>query len=168
MGDDETIIGHTEITLADQMRAIFWSKPRLFCVGGAVVVAALLVNGAVAAYGEGMDGITIIVSLGCIFFWPALVTLSFRRLSSEQRLVTYEINADQITTRDATGAAIIIPWRVVRRVAERRSGFAINVMPTGTRWIPKRAFAANQIPLFHELIERKLRERMAPVDGVAG
>jgi hypothetical protein len=164
MGDDATIVGNTEITLSDQMRAIFWSRPRLFCIGGAVVVAALLVNGAVAAYGDGMDSIAIIVAVFCVVFWPALVFLSFRRLSKEQRLVAYEINADQITTRDATGAAIIVPWRIVRRVVERRSGFAINVMPTGTRWIPKRAFAADQIPLFHELIETKLRERTAAVD----
>ena len=126
---------------------------------------ALLVMGAVAAYGEDMESTTIIVAIACLLFWPTLVVLSFRRLSKEQRLVTYEISPDQITIRDATGAAIIVPWKVVRRVVESRSGFAIRMMPAGTRWIPKRAFAAETIPCFHELVERKRGERMARVDG---
>jgi hypothetical protein len=56
----------------------------------------------------------------------------------------------------------------VRRVRESRSGFAINLMPTGTRWIPKRAFAADAIRSLHELIERKMAERSALVDGAIG
>jgi hypothetical protein len=36
MSNDTTIVGNTEIILADQMRAIFWNAPRRFCMGGAV------------------------------------------------------------------------------------------------------------------------------------
>jgi|NGEPerStandDraft_6_1074524.scaffolds.fasta_scaffold217529_1 hypothetical protein len=150
MSNDKTIVGNTEIILADQMRAIFWSAPRRFCIGGAVVVVALLVMGAVAAHGEDMEGVTVIIAVVCLLFWPILVVLSFRRLGKEQRLVRYEIGSDQITVRDATGAAVIFPWKIVRRVLESRSGFAIRVMPAGTRWIPKRAFAADAIPCLHE------------------
>jgi hypothetical protein len=150
MSNDKTIVGNTEIILADQMRAIFWSAPRRFCIGGAVVVVALLVMGAVAAHGEDMEGVTVIIAVVCLLFWPILVALSFRRLGKEQRLVSYEIGSDQITVRDATGAAVIFPWKIVRRVLESRSGFAIRVMPAGTRWIPKRAFAADAIPCLHE------------------
>jgi hypothetical protein len=165
MSNDKTIVGNTEIILADQMRAIFWSAPRRFCIGGAVVVVALLVMGAVAAYGEDMGGVPVIIAVVCLLLWPMLVVLSFRRLGKEQRLVSYEISSDQITVRDATGAAVIFPWKIVRRVRESRSGFAINLMPTGTRWIPKRAFAADAVRSLHELIERKMAERSAPVDG---
>jgi hypothetical protein len=165
MSNDKTIVGNTEIILADQMRAIFWSAPRRFCIGGAVVVVALLVMGAVAAYGEDMGGVPVIIAVVCLLLWPILVVLSFRRLGKEQRLVSYEISSDQITVRDATGAAVIFPWKIVRRVRESRSGFAINLMPTGTRWIPKRAFAADAVRSLHELIERKMAERSAPVDG---
>ena len=165
MNNDKTIVGNTEITLADQMRTIFWSAPRRFCIGGAVVVVALLVMGAVAAYGEDIGGVPVIIAVVCLLLWPILVALSFRRLGKEQKLVTYEIGSDQITVRDATGAAVIFPWKIVRRVRESRSGFAINLMPAGTRWIPKRAFAADAIPSLHELIERKTAERNAPVDG---
>jgi hypothetical protein len=165
MSNDKTIVGNTEIILADQMRAIFWSAPRRFCIGGAVVVVALLVMGAVAAYGEDMGGVPVIIAVVCLLLWPMLVVLSFRRLGKEQRLVSYEIGSDQITVRDATGAAVIFPWKIVRRVRESRSGFAINLMPTGTRWIPKRAFAADAVRSLHELIERKMAERSAPVDG---
>jgi hypothetical protein len=80
MSNDKTIVGNTEIILADQMRAIFWSAPRRFCIGGAVVVVALLVMGAVALYGEGMETITVVVGVVCLLFWPILVVLSFRRL----------------------------------------------------------------------------------------
>jgi len=93
------------------MRAIFWSAPRRFCIGGAVVVVALLVMGAVALYGEGMETITVVVGVVCLLFWPILVVLSFRRLGKEQRLVSYEIGSDQITVRDATGAAVIFPGK---------------------------------------------------------
>lgn len=165
MSNDKAIVGNTEIILADQMRAIFWSAPRRFCIGGAVVVVALLVMGAVALYGEGMETITVVVGVVCLLFWPILVVLSFRRLGKEQRLVSYEISSDQITVRDATGAAVIFPWKIVRRVLESRSGFAIRVMPAGTRWIPKRAFAADAIPYLRELIESKMAERRAPVGG---
>jgi hypothetical protein len=161
MSSDKTIVGNTEIILVDQMRAIFWSAPRRFCIGGAVVVVALLVMGAVALYGEGMETITVVVGVVCLLFWPILVVLSFPRLGKEQRLVRYEIGSDQITVRDATGAAVIFPWKIVRRVLESRSGFAITVMPAGTRWIPKRAFAADAIPYLRELIERKMAERQA-------
>jgi hypothetical protein len=167
MSNDKTIVGNTEIMLVDQMRAIFWSAPRRFCIGGAVVVVALLVMGAVAAYGEDMEGVPVIIAVVvCLLLWPILLALSFRRLGKAQKLVSYEIGSDQITVRDATGAAVILPWKIVRRVRESRSGFAINLMPTGTRWIPKRAFAVDAIRSLHELIERKMAERNAPVDGV--
>jgi hypothetical protein len=165
MNNDKTIVGNAEIILADQMRAIFWSAPRRFCIGGVVLVVALLVMGAVAAYGEDIGGVPVIIAVVCLLLWPILVALSFRRLGKEQKLVSYEISSDQITVRDATGAAVILPWKIVRRVRESRSGFAINLMPAGTRWIPKRAIAADAIRSLHELIERKTAERNASVDG---
>jgi len=55
-----------------------------------------------------------------------------------RKRVTYEINADHILTRDATGAAIVIPWSIMRRVVEGRSGLAIHLSPRGVRWLPKR------------------------------
>jgi hypothetical protein len=165
MSNDKAIAGNTEIILADQMWAIFWNSPRGFCIGGAVLVVALLVIGAVAVYGEGMESTSIIVALVCLLFWPILVARSFRRLSKEQRLVSYEIGPDQLTIRDATGSAVILPWKVVRRVVESRSGFAIRLMPAGTRWIPKRAFTAEAIPFLHELIESKMGEAHARSAG---
>jgi YcxB-like protein len=165
MSNDRTIVGNTEIILADQMRAIFWSAPRRFCIGGAVVVVALLVIGGLAAYVEDVEGVAVIIAVVCLLCWPIHVVLSFRRLGKEQRLVSYEISSDQITVRDATGAAVIQPWKIVRRVLESRSGFAIRVMPGGTRWIPKRAFAADAIPRLRELIESKMAERRAPAGG---
>jgi YcxB-like protein len=159
MDDDRTIVGNAEITATDQIRAIFWSSPRTFCFGGAVLVVALIVIGAVGAYGEGMEGTAIFAALFCLLFWPTIVVLSFRRLSKDQRLMSYDIDADRIAIRDATGTAVIVPWKVVRRVVESRSGFAVRLMPTGTRWLPKRAFAADAIPRFRKLVERRMVER---------
>jgi YcxB-like protein len=167
MSDDQTIVGNTEIMLSDQMQAIFWNTPRTFCIGGAILVVALLVIGAVAALGGDMEGVTVIIPVACLLmlFWPVLVVLTFRKLGKEQRLLGYEISSDQITVRDATGATVILPWKIVQRVLESRSGFAIRVMPAGTRWIPKRAFAADAIPRLRRLIESKMAERRAPVGG---
>jgi hypothetical protein len=89
MSNDKTIVGNTEIILADQMWAIFWSAPRRFCIGGAVLVVALLVMGAVAAYREDVEGVPVIIAVVvCLLIWPTLVALSFRRVGKAQKLVS--------------------------------------------------------------------------------
>ena len=169
MSNDNAIVGNTEIVLTDQMRAIYWNSPRGFCIGGAVLVVALVIFVAVAVLGEGMQSASgIIVGLVCLLFWPTLVVRAFRRLSIEQRLVSYEISRDQITIRDATGTANILPWKIVRRVVESRSGFALKLVPAGTRWIPKRAFAAEAMPHLHRLIESRMAERKAADSSTVG
>jgi hypothetical protein len=78
MSNDKTIVGNTEIILADQMWAIFWSAPRRFCIGGAVLVVALIAMGAVAAYREDMEGVPVIIAVVvCLLIWPTLVALFF-------------------------------------------------------------------------------------------
>jgi hypothetical protein len=89
MSNDKTIVGNTEIILADQMWAIFWSAPRRLCIGGAVLVVALLVMGAVAAYREDVEGVPVIIAVVvCLLIWPTLVALSFRRVGKAQKLVS--------------------------------------------------------------------------------
>ena len=82
--------------------------------------------------------------------------LGYRGLSPQQKSVTYEINADHIVTRDATGATIVIPWSIVRRVVEKRSAFAIDLTPRGARWLPKRAFTAESIASLRECFRQTL------------
>jgi len=68
------------------MRAIFWSAPRRFCIGGAVVVVALLVMGAVAAYGEDIGGVPVIIAVVCLLLWPYSSPFPFGDLAKSRSL----------------------------------------------------------------------------------
>ena len=103
------------------------------------------------------DGILILAIPVCIALWFSIPMLGHRGLSARQKRVTYEINSDHVLTQDATGTAIVIPWSIIRRVVEGRSGFAIHVTPRGARWLLKRAFTAESIA--------SLRERFRQMPG---
>lgn len=105
-----------------------------------IATLALLGVSAHSGDGGGDQGVTAIAIVASALLWPIVVTFSFRRLSSEQKQITYKIDAKGIAMRDLTGAATAIPWTIVRRVIESRAGFAVAVKPAGLRWLPKRAF----------------------------
>lgn len=149
----ETISGSAQLGVADQMRAIFWRAPRRLCIYGAVVIAALCVMMASDVYSGTRASPPVLAGAVVAFLvLPLSIAASFRRHSKEQRLITYKINLDQITTQDATGATLILPWTMVSRCIERRSGFAVLLKPRGVRWIPKRAFAAETLPRLREIL----------------
>lgn len=56
MAENIAIIGATELAPSDQMRALFWSAPRLIRIDGAIVVVALLILAASGLYGDSRDG----------------------------------------------------------------------------------------------------------------
>jgi hypothetical protein len=148
----QTITGSTFITLSDQIRAFYWSGRQLFRTAGILLVVAVAIDllRRATSSSEVDDGVLILVIPVSILLWFGIPVLGHRGLSASQKRVTYEINADHVLTRDATGAAIVVPWSIVRGVVEGRSGFAIHLTPRGTRWLPKRAFTADSIASLRE------------------
>src|SRR5271163_3732405 len=147
MTADQVITGSTAITLSDQIRGFYCSGRHLFRTAGILVIVAVgldILQLVTTSTGVD-DGILILAIPVCILLWFVIPMLGHRGLSAQQRSVTYEINADHIVTRDATGAAVVIPWSIVRKVVEGQSGFAIHLTPRGARWLPKRAFTAESI-----------------------
>jgi hypothetical protein len=147
MTGDQTITGSAVITVSDQLRAFYWSGRGLFRTAGTLLIVALGIDLLLRATtsSEVDDGILVLAIPACILLWFGIPILGHRGLSAQQKRVTYEINADHVLTRDATGTAIVIPWSIMRRVAEGRSSFAIQLAPRGVRWLPKRAFTADSI-----------------------
>ena len=160
MTADQTITGSTVITLPDQIRAFYWSNRGLFRTAGILLIVALAIDLLLRATtsSEVDDGLLLVMPV-TIVLWCSIPMLAHRGLSAQQKRVTYEINADHILTRDATGAAIVIPWSIMRRVVEGRSGLAIHLSPRGVRWLPKRAFTAESIAALRERIRQILDGR---------
>lgn len=157
---EEKIVGSASLGVTDQMWAIFWSAPRRLCICSAVLVAALCVMIASDFYSGTWASLPVLAGVVvALVILPLSVAVSFWRLSKEQRLITYEINRNQITTKDATGATLILPWTMVNCVIERRSGFAVRLKPRGVRWIPKKAFAAETLPHLRQILAMGVRRK---------
>ena len=160
LSDEKIIAGNVTIALGDQLLATFWNAPWLYRIGGLCFVVAL-VSELASLWNSGFntDSLEPLFVLGVVIaIVPACVALGFRRLITEQRTVTYEIGADRLVTRDATGAELAVPWMVIRRCRETRRGFAFKLKPAGLRWFPKRAFSPGAILALRVLVKSKLGE----------
>ena len=159
------IIGATIITLSDQYRARWTSGLKCSLAILAVIFAGMSlqyiprspmtpVEIAISAFAA-----VATVALFILFYLVLvilLVTLFSLRMSKEQRDISYVIDESGLVLRDKTGAAITAPWTVVRRAREDRRAFRLAMKPMGERYIPKRAFAADEVAALRALIAEKL------------
>ncbi len=153
-----SITGRTVVTIGDQLRATFWSAPRFY----RMLVAAILLAAALSfAPIRGAQSLLLsfsLILLMAALMGRALVAFSYWQLGNPQKVVTYVVDAEGIATRDATGAAISLPWNVLRGCIESKSGFAFAMRPSGTRWLVKRAFNTDEVDALRWLIKAKLGE----------
>jgi len=160
MNDQRSITGRTFLTVTDHLLALFWSSPRLYCLTavGALValILALMPMGSreVSIWSFGVFAALFAIT----FVGPAMLAFNHWRLGNSQKKLTYLVDADNIATRDATGALIAVPWSVVRRCVESKSGFVFALRPAGIRWFVKRAFKAEDVDALRQLIKSKLGE----------
>lgn len=77
------------------------------------------------------------------------------RMTPEQKDVRYSIDAQAVRVTDGLGASIIIPWTMVSAVRDTPKGFALRLKPRGVRWIPARAFDAQNAEAFRKLMQDK-------------
>jgi hypothetical protein len=162
--EDQTINGSTEITLMDQMRALFWGVSRFSRMAGAfsliisMVLIGLLLTSSVFYSMVFVGWLTYVWIASAVFclITPLISAVAYRRLSNEQKRISYEINSERILVRDGTGALLSSPWSVVRRMTETKSGFSLVMRPAGARWLCKRAFTADAIEALRKLAGTKL------------
>jgi hypothetical protein len=144
----------------DHLRATFWSAPRFYRLFGAAIFAALAFALLRLGFGESsfwwfyLFAILLVATLAT----PAWLLLLHWRLSDSQKDLTYTVDAENIAIRDATGAVVIAPWSVVRSCIESNSGLAFYVLPSGVRWLAKRAFTTDDVGGLRSLIKCKLGE----------
>jgi hypothetical protein len=163
---EQPIAGAAIITFSDQLRAFYWLAPhsiRIVAVGVAIMLCLELIAAPGADGGDLYFSPPVLIGLALVF-WIAIMAFGYRRLSGAQRQVTYLVTREQIETRDAADAAIIVPWNGVKRCFESRSGFALRLKPAGLRWLPKRAFGSDATLALRRLIADKLgaRARLRP------
>ncbi len=159
-----TIVGSTKINLGDHINWVFSTGAGLklgFLIGLILGVGYIL---ALLYFGVNISIEKLIKAVGFalfvpVFSFPIIVvihTVIFLRLSSEQRKVTIEISASQISLCDAAGNKISTPWSQVRKFRETKNALVIYVRPTGSRWIPKRAFGADDIAKIRLIADQQL------------
>ena len=148
--------------LKDQLHAAYWSMPGLYHWAAAALLAlAIILSGLVPApRASSLLELILIVFIAVPLFAVGSVASFFLllyRLTPAQRQVRYEIDAASLVTRDATGAAIALPWEQVLGARETGSGFVIKVRPAGSRWFSKRALSADAVVALRALLRDKLR-----------
>jgi hypothetical protein len=155
------ITGSMVLGLKDQLRAAYWSMPGLYHWAAAALVGlAIILTGLVPApRPSSLLELILIVFIAAPLFAVGSVASFFLllyRLTPAQRQVRYEIDTASLVTRDATGAAIALPWEQVLSARETNSGFVIKVRPAGSRWFAKRALSADAVAALRQLLKEKL------------
>ena len=144
----QLINGSTNLTLGDHLN---WFIASGACLKSGIVAGAML--GAFMLIlehflGEGITAMELGTAGVVIIFVPVLTVVLalvinvfwFMKLSASQRDMTWKISSEEILLYDASGNKVVLPWNQVKRFSDRKTGFLLWVKPTGSRWIPKRAF----------------------------
>jgi len=91
-----------------------------------------------------------------ILLWTFLLTsFQFKRLSSDQRSVSWKFSNVGFTFSDKAGNEIKKPWSEIRAVKFSKLGARIYSRPFGSFWIPERWFPKDTIFELKNLIEDK-------------
>ena len=134
MSSDEArpeITGGTTVTLLDQFKAFYWGAPLLWWAMAACIFITYLSS--LPSPGDDADSdsffnLPLIRGLVALL-WIAIIVFSYWRLSREQKQVRYRVNTQQIEISDGTGAAVAIPWTIIKRCVETRSALLFRLRP---------------------------------------
>jgi hypothetical protein len=163
----ERITGNTVFTMMDLLRAanrcsrlLPWAAASAL---GGICFAWLLVVSSEGTWFSSEQpwfaALTVIctglTACGFILHFGGVVLTNWQ-LSDDQKRLTFEIDTETVEVRNATGAASVIPWSVIRGFGESGAGFSIQLRPAGVCWLPKRAFNTEAI----ESLRRLARERL--------
>jgi len=137
------ITGQTNVSFADYCRALAGhSLVARLLAGSMILMFVYFLAGALTSlFSDDLEDIlgswAYLVLVLVVWFGP--LVWSYRRLSPQQRQITYEIDSERVVMRDAIGNAVIFPWAEARSCREVSEGFSLR-MTVGRRWISKHAF----------------------------
>jgi hypothetical protein len=137
------ITGETTVALWDQFNVFYWSAQWLWwalaiCIP--IVYLPTLASSDDNADSDSFFNVPVLLGL-LVLLWIAITIFGYWRLSRAQKQIRYRVNVERIEISDGTGAAVAIPWTVIKRCVETRSALLFRLRPSGLRWLPKRAFA---------------------------
>jgi YcxB-like protein len=166
--DASVIAGSARLGVGDLIRAR-WNRVTVFVLAGALAfLVAYDIWATRPEWAPTPDALRTWEPLGwsvsaVLALWFAAVlavgTLYGLRLSVEQRTLTYALDAEAIRAHDATGTGSAIAWSVVRRVSEGAWAFRLYLRPIRVLYLPKRAFAAQDLDVLRALFRDKLGMR---------
>ena len=161
----DIIRGRATITLGDRLRAQWTRRFKYTAAAFVIFIVGMTVFGFhvplvgwldVAVYAAAL----VVTTLLMVLIWLMLIVIAMAivhaRTSAAQRDISYAFDDAGFTLRDATGASFSCPWSIVIRIRETSRAFRIENKPMGSRYIPKRAFGADEIVALRALLKAKL------------
>jgi YcxB-like protein len=133
------VTGETTVTLGDQFKAFYWTAPWLWWTLIGCFLVVVLTSWGGHGDSDSLFNTPVLVGV-CVLLWAGTIFFSYWRLSHEQKHVRYRLTTERIEISDGTGAAVTIPWALIKRCVETRSALLFRLKPAGLRWLPKRAF----------------------------
>jgi nitrate reductase NapE component len=161
------ITGHLQLGFSDQLVGFWgqslWTRVAAIAMVGCfgLVLMFEIVNWLADSDASSVELLAFLAL--AILSWPAMIAVGVRRMSPQQRDVTYELDGERVVLRDAAGNSVSSPWTEVRTCRERPAGFVLTVGP-GARWLPKRAFAPEVLPALRALIRERLGDKAKLTD----
>lgn len=158
----EQFQAHTTITMRDHLNWFFAGSRCIrtgFITGFAFAIVLLIIE---YIFTSELSTKTIATAGVALLFIPAIaipLTLAiqviwFLRLTLSQREMTWELDENGIFLKDNAGNGVQLPWSQVKKFSDRKTGFLIDTRPTGSRWIPMRAFKEEDLEGVKRLAER--------------
>jgi hypothetical protein len=158
------IAGQATYTFADFRSAAFWGRVSWRWLIYFGLLAAVFGYDAWITGIEDVEDVLRLLRVPVILLVMAIVAffvmLGFvsRRMTADQRHISYEIDDAHIKFTDGTGVITSFPWQRVRAWREHRSGIAIFLKPMGACWLIKRAFSATDLESFRVLARSMVRK----------
>jgi hypothetical protein len=164
MADTQTtpISGAVTLSSADNIRILLLQLPRLSL---RLAILVIVVFGFVGAAAIAFDSHLSFAeapfeAMGSAFrtLWPfaigaffyALVlvaivsAIKWARFPPENKIVTYTADAQGMTTTDAAGASIHVPWSTVEQSKRTSRYITMKTKPGALRFVPFRAFSPDE------------------------
>jgi hypothetical protein len=173
MTDSETspICGSATLTSADNMGILLILLPRLL-LRLAILISVIFgtVGAAAIAFDDRLSFTEEpIVAMGFAFrqLWPyaigsfvfALVlftiisAVKWARFPQQNKIVTYSADAKGMTTTDAAGASIHVPWSMVKRSKRTNRYITMKIKSGGLRFAPFSAFSPDDGEKLWQLVK---------------
>jgi hypothetical protein len=167
------ISGSVTLTFGDNISILLTQFPTFIC---RLTVFLGIVFTAAALIGIGLDSRLSLredpataVSTAIREIWPFMAgslvlivaivvicsTIKWGRYPAENKRVTYTADDSGITTSDAAGASVHVPWSMIKHSRRTKRHVVMKTTPGGLRFLPFRAFSPDDGERLWRLVRAK-------------